>query len=145
MEELIKLTAAYVAALKAASIIHQLNHWTCKGDSFYGDHLLFERIYDSASDDIDKAAEKFIGLFGDECVDYKLQTTLLNSLLDKYKDEEPLQKSLNIEQNICDFTVQLYSCLEKCKKLTTGLDDTLSSICSNRETSIYLLKQRIKK
>ena len=143
MEDLKTVTAALVAALRAASIIHQNNHWLCKGPTFYGDHLLYERLYDSVSEDIDKVAEKFIGTLGGDCCDYNLQTKLLNSLLGKYADKECVEQSLAVEQDICDFIKKVYASLESNKKLTAGIDDTLSAVCSNRETSVYLLKQRI--
>jgi DNA-binding ferritin-like protein len=76
-----KVAALYIACLKAMTLIHQHNHWTTKGEDFYGDHLLFERIYKSAQENLDLAAEKFIGVLGEECMDYKLQADLLNKVL----------------------------------------------------------------
>ena len=99
MEKCSKVGALYIATLKAIALIHQHSHWTTKGAPFYGDHLLFERLYNSALKDLDLAAEKFMGLFGEEVLDYDLQTKLLHEVLSKYSDLEgsPAQMSVSIE------------------------------------------------
>ena len=101
MENHYKIAALYVASLKGIAIIHQHSHWITKGISFYGDHLLFERVYNSAIENADEAAEKFIGVFGEECLDYSLQNELLNKVLLKYNkfSGSPLAMSLAIEKD----------------------------------------------
>lgn len=143
MDKCCKMAALYVAYLKAMAQIHQHNHWLSKGDSFYGDHLLFERIYDSALEDLDKAAEKFIGIFGEECLDYAFQADLLNKVLCKYTklDGNTIEMSLTVEKDFVKLSKVAYDCFEKEDTLTLGLDDMIMSIASNREESIYLLKQ----
>jgi DNA-binding ferritin-like protein len=139
------MASLYVASLKSLAQIHQHNHWTTKGDSFYGNHLLFERIYDSALEDLDLAAEKFMGIFGEECLDYDLQVEFLNKVLTKYSDLEgsPVEMSLEIEKDVIKLCKDAYTCFEKEGKLTLGLDDMLMSIASNREEAVYLLKQSL--
>ena len=102
MDKCCKMAAVYIASYKALALIHQHNHWTTKGSSFYGDHLLFEKLYNKALEDLDLAAEKFMGIFGDECLDYSLQTNFLSKSLEHYKDLEgsPVEMSLAIEKDI---------------------------------------------
>lgn len=143
MDKCCKMAALYIASLKGMSLIHQHNHWTTKGKSFYGDHLLFKRLYDSAIEDMDKAAEKFIGVFGSECVSYDFQTDLLCKVLEKYSKFEgsPAQMSLAIEKDFIKFSKEAYDCFEKEGQLTLGMDDMIMAIASSREESVYLLKQ----
>lgn len=136
MDKCIKTAAAYIAALKAIYLIHQQNHWLSKGDNFYGNHLLFQRIYESAAKDLDLAAEKFVGLFGDECLDNNLQSKLLNDMLNKFQSN-----SLEIEKDFIKFSTTAYNCFKQEGKLTKGLDDMIMSVASNREESIYLLSR----
>lgn len=145
MDKCCKVAALYVATLKAMAQIHQHNHWLCKGDSFYGNHLLFKRLYDSTLEDLDKAAEKFIGVFGEECLDYNLQATLLNKVLCRYSELEGscAKMSLAIEKEFIKFSKSAYECFEKENTLTLGLDDMIMNIASNREESVYLLKQTL--
>ncbi len=145
MDKCSKVGALYVATLKALALIHQHNHWTTKGSSFYGDHLLFERLYKSTLENLDLAAEKFIGVFGDQCLSYDLQTELLAKVLSKYKNLEgsPAQMSLAAEKDLLKFSKDAYNCFEDEGKLTLGLDDMVMSIASEREEAVYLLQQSL--
>lgn len=146
MEKCFKVAALYVATLKAIALIHQHNHWTTKGAMFYGDHLLFERLYNSTLETLDGAAEKFIGIFGDECLDYDLQADLLHKVLLKYKnlDGSPAEMSLAAEKDFLKFSQEAYECFEKEERLTLGLDDMIMEIASKREDACYLLQQTLK-
>src|SRR5271154_7037890 len=110
MDKCSKVAALYIATLKAMALIHQHNHWTTKGNAFYGDHLLFERLYNSTLKDLDLAAEKFVGLMGDSCLDYDLQADLLHKVLLKYKNLEgsPGQLSLKTEEEFLKFSKDAY-------------------------------------
>lgn len=145
MEKCDKTAALYVASLKAISLIHQHSHWTTRGKAFYGDHLLFERLYKSVLENLDLAAEKFIGLFGDACLDYQLQADLLNKILLKYKNLEgkPMEMSLAIEKDFLKFSKDAYNCFEDEGRMTLGLDDMIMAIASDREGAVYLLQQAL--
>lgn len=146
MEKCFKVAALYVATLKALALIHQHNHWTTKGDMFYGDHLLFERLYNDTLENLDLAAEKFIGVFSDECLNYDLQADLLHKVLLKYKNLEgsPAEMSLAAEKDFLKFSREAYDCFEKEDRLTLGLDDMIMAIASKREEAAYLLQQTLK-
>lgn len=145
MDKCCKAAALYVASLKGMSLIHQQNHWVVKGKEFYGKHLLFERIYDSALENLDLAAEKFIGTFGVECVDYDLQSSFLTKVLNKYKNlkESPVEMSLAIEKDFIKYSKHAYDCFESEGKLSLGIDDMIMSIASDREEAVYLLQQSL--
>ncbi len=146
MDKCSKTAALYIATLKAIALVHQHSHWTTKGKPFYGDHLLFERIYKSSLEDLDLAAEKLMGLFGADCLDYQLQADLLNKVLLRYKglEGEPLAMSLAIEKDFLKFSKDAYNCFEEEGTLTLGLDDMVMAIASSREGAVYLLQQASK-
>lgn len=141
MDKCNKAAALFLAMLKAMALIHQHNHWTTKGQNFYGDHLLFERLYKSVSENIDATAEKFIGLFGYECLEYDLQASLLNKILAKYSNLEgsPINMSLAIEKDFIKYCKYAHTCFEDENKLTLGLDDMITAISGKREEAVYLL------
>jgi DNA-binding ferritin-like protein len=145
MEPDIKLTNLYVASLRAIYLIEQFAHWGTRGVSFYSDHLMFERLYQQAAKDADLAAEKFIGLFGEDAVDFKAQQEYLNKLLIKYEDHamEKLRLALTIEKDFVGFSKQVYDTFDKDGTLSLGLDDMFCQIASNHEGSIYLLQQAL--
>jgi DNA-binding ferritin-like protein len=146
MDKSNKVAALYIASLKGIALIHQHSHWTTRGAAFYGDHLLFERLYNSALKDLDLAAEKFMGLLGDVVLDYDLQAELLHKVLLKYKNLEgsPLEMSLIAEKDFLKFSKDAYNAFEDEGQLTLGLDDMVMAIASQREESVYLLQQALK-
>ena len=144
MDKLCQVAAMYIASLRAMLLIHQQNHWVSKGESFYGDHLLFQRLYESAGESADLAAEKFVGLLGVEVLDYDTQTQFLNKVLDRYAHLEgsPAELSMAIEKEFLKLSQGVYDAFEEADTLSLGLDDCIMSIASKREVSIYLLQQR---
>jgi DNA-binding ferritin-like protein len=144
MDKCIKVACIYISTLKAIYIINQQNHWLSKGTSFYSSHLLFQRIYEKAQENLDLAAEKFIGLFGEEVVNYTMQAEFLKKILLRYSNLSFFEQSLKIEEDFIKFSKQAYDCFEKEGKLSLGLDDMIMAIASDREESVYLLKQSTK-
>ena len=144
--ELKEYCAKYIAFLRALYLIHQNHHWVVSGSSFYGNHLLFERIYKSAAENADLAAEKFIGLFGSSILDIENQSSLIADVMKKNSssnlgDIELVKNSLQAEQEFLSFADEFYAKLESDGKLSMGADDALMSISSERESAVYLLTQ----
>ena len=52
------------ACLRAAHHLYLTLHWQAKGPTFYGDHLLFERLYSARAEEIDGLAELIAGTYG---------------------------------------------------------------------------------
>lgn len=141
MERVEELCCYYVALLRTLYLVHQNHHWITKGKNFYGNHLLFERIYKTAQEDADLAAEKFIGLYGTETLDLHAQAQMIGRTLESFSSGDPVQTSLEAEKKFLDFSEKFYTLLDREDKLTLGLDDMIMSISSNREGAVYLLKQ----
>lgn len=145
MDKSCKIGAMYIATLKALALIHQHSHWTTNGTPFYGDHLLFMRLYEDTLETLDLAAEKFIGLFGDKCLDYDLQADLLHKIMQRYSKFEgsPHEMSLAAEKDFLNFSKEAYNALEDDGAMTLGLDDMLMAIASKHEEFCYLLQQAL--
>lgn len=137
----------YVSYLRALYLIHQNNHWQCKGPNFYSNHLLLQRIYESASEQTDMAAEKAIGLFGNEIMNLSAHTKLAYEIAAKYdsknyQSKNPhIESSLEAEEDFIKFSQRFYDYLKNNQEMTLGLDDLIMSIANSREEAIYLLKQ----
>lgn len=143
MEKCCQIAGLYLATLRAIYFIHQQNHWLSKGNDFYGNHLLFQRLYESAQADADTAAEKFIGLLGEDGLDLSFQADLLHKILKRYQglSGNPLQMSLAIEKEFLKLSKDAYDGFETEGVMTLGLDDMIMAIASKREESVYLLQQ----
>jgi DNA-binding ferritin-like protein len=141
-----------LAYLKFLYNVHQTHHWISKGDSFYGDHLLFQRIYESTQEDIDSVAEKSIGLGATSSVDLVLQTKQLSKLVQGYgmastlpSPTELVKRSYLAEMTFLKVVAHLAEHMKECGILTRGLDNMLQGIEDKHEGHVYLLKQRMMK
>lgn len=136
--------AKYIASLRSLYLLHQQAHWMTNGSSSYAYHLLFERIYKTAAENADLAAEKFIGVFGREFLGVEKQSTLIQELLGKYSTTSKfVEHSLQAEKDFLKFSQEFYNELKAQNKMTLGVDDAIMSIASDRETAVYLLKQSL--
>jgi len=136
--------------LKYLAMLHQNHHWTTKGDPFYGDHLLFSRLYDAVADEIDSVAEKAVGLGSTANVDLTLQTSQVMKLINGYsmqstipQGSELAKKSHNAEMTFLKVTERLVESLRESGLLTRGLDNLIAGIEDTHESHCYLLKQKV--
>jgi DNA-binding ferritin-like protein len=133
--------------LRAASFIHQTNHWQTNGQAFYGDHLLFERLYSESQKGIDELAERIVGSVGAEAVDAKGQAMLVQACVDRCFGQmtvNPAELSLIAESGVLTAIVMTQKALEGTGTLSPGTSNLLEGIYDTHEVFTYLLKQRIK-
>ena len=135
--------------LRHLALLHQTHHWQAKGDPFYGDHLLFERLYGGVSGEIDQIAEKAVGLSGPESVEMQLQVSQLQRLLQGVgtsstipQSSELAQRPLAAEMNFIKSVEILMTMMQETGQMTKGLDNLLAGILDTHEGHVYLLKQR---
>lgn len=140
-----KLLSEYVGMLRGLAIIHQTSHWLCRGDTYYEKHLLFERLYNSVSEDLDLAAEKLIGVFGVKFLDPQEHVEYAKKLVDEYNEKDFTERGLAAEVAFLTFSEELYEKIKESGDMSLGLDDMIMSIASNHEENIYLLKQQASK
>ena len=125
--------------------VEQNAHWTSRGTGFYGDHLLFQRLYESAQENADLAAEKFLGVFGKPALDYDLQNEMISGVIAKYSHlkDNPVKQSLTLERDFIKFAEKAFKAIEEADLMTLGIDDAMALISDKREESIYLLQQTL--
>lgn len=133
----IDLMSLYVAYLRALYQIHQNNHWKTKGN--YGNHLLFQRLYEAVQEMADGAAEKTIGVFGD----LNVSPEKIAEITEKFSTEDPVVSSLKAEKGFQALSTMVYDELEKADLLTLGIDDMIMSNANTSETHCYLLQQSL--
>jgi DNA-binding ferritin-like protein len=132
------------------SQVHQTHHWIAKGDSFYGDHLLFERLYSATSTEIDLIAEKSIGLGGADNVNLALQLNQIARMAQNYgmastipQPSELARRSMIVEVGFLRCVAHCVEQLREQGQMTRGLDNMLAGIEDVHEGHVYLLKQRV--
>lgn len=143
MEKCCQIANLYIATLRSIYLVEQHCHWMFKKN--YGDHLLFQRLYEGAQENADLAAEKCIGVLGNDAVDYDMQCDFIKKIYSKYSNlkDEPLKQALTIEKGFLALSKEAFDFWEKDGKMTLGLDDAVCLIASKREESCYLLQRAL--
>lgn len=139
-----ELLSGLLSILWFLRIQHQQIHWVSKGPSYYGDHLLFARLYETVDGELDQLAEKLIGLDGPVAHMAGPQGALLVAAQFAKFDTIPdlVVRALKSEEMFLSCLQKAYDTLSESDDLTMGLDDLLQALASTHETHVYLLQQR---
>jgi DNA-binding ferritin-like protein len=138
------MMSLYVVFLRALYQVHQQNHWEAQD---YGQHLLFERIYEGIKEMADEAAEKTIGLFGDLTKQEKISSIASQFAHSKFKREGKMKyaaSSLRAEIAFQKYATYVYKTLKESEDFTLGLESLIADQISKSEVHSYLLKQILK-
>jgi len=135
--------------LRYLTFVHQTHHWTAKGDPFFGDHKLFEQLYDQVVEDIDTVAEKAVGLGNEQNVNMMLQIKQLGTLCNAYGSPQTVphsndlaKTSLIAEWNFLKIVKIAEDSMKQNDTWTPGVSNMLQGLFDIHEKHIYLLKRR---
>jgi DNA-binding ferritin-like protein len=139
--------AVLLAAVRTLSFIHQQNHWCAKGKEYYGDHLLFMRLYETVDKEIDILAEKIVGLSSEGFVLLRSQCKHMHAFVELMGEElsdtsKGYKTSFQAELIFAALISEVFTILEQSGLLTPGLEQCLGTIMDTHEGNVYLLKQR---
>lgn len=135
-----------LATLQAAALVHQTNHWSTRGSTFYGDHLLFERLYSESQELIDQVAEKAIGSGEVAWIDVVELANVTAGIVVAMRasiPEAPDRASISLaaEAFVLDELKRTLDGYENEGKLTPGISNLLEGVADKHESFVYLLKQ----
>ena len=131
-----------LGALRAQYLMYQTAHWQTKGPAYYGNHLLFQRLYGSVQVEIDAVAEKLVGYTGIDSVNLPVQIELIEKYCSRWCQIENLhERGLQSEKDMQKLFKATYENLKAQGSLPLGLDDWLMATASAHETNTYLLQQ----
>lgn len=137
-----------LALLRAVYSLHQAHHWDSKGPTYYGDHLLFQRLYEGITPEIDAVAERAVGAGGE--VEYVSQSSVKTQILSNFEKQEReaartvspadarVVASLEAEKTLLAFIDQVLA-----SGASQGTQNLLQGIADKHEGHVYLLQQRL--
>jgi len=136
-----------LALLRTLRWHYHTTHWRVQGKNFYGDHLMFERLYKgdpSLDDEIDTLGEKMVSLYGRDVVTSQAIWPEATRSLEAVASQScPYRQALMLEQEVQQTLKSAHDSLKSEGRLTAGMDDYLIALANERDTAIYLLKQRL--
>ena len=140
---------ALVGVLRAASVVHQSHHWQTYGHSYYGDHLLFDRLYNDSLGFIDSVAERSVGTGGRDLVNPKVQANLVQIMVHfwchpgRENPRSMVDVSLYVERCVLECLKSAKERLSSQGALSEGTDNLLQGVADKHEEFVYLLQQRV--
>ncbi len=128
-----------LSLLRALYWNYQTSHWQAKK---YDHHLLFQRLYENVSKEVDTMAEKLVGYFNEKSVDNEDSIKRTQTWIKKWNSiSDPINRSIESEQDFQRIIKHAYDTIEANDDLHLGLDDFLMSLSSDHDTNLYLLQQ----
>lgn len=140
-KEACKLLSLYLAFVRALYILHQQNHWLAVQ---YGDHLLFQRLYEETQEAVDEAAEKTLGLCNTIILNCQEFDIVKKFFVKAVSRKSLMESSLKAEEAFIEFANKLTEHLKNKDQMTLGLEDMIPSHVNMSESHIYLLQQSLK-
>lgn len=142
LETVVEQLQWLLSCLRAQYWNYQQSHWQTGGIAAYGDHLLFQRLYESVVEHVDTLAEKMVGTFGPDAVDGLDLGAKFEFWIKRWSDEEDHHsRGLMSEESFQKCCRRTYDTLKNSGVLSLGMDDFLMGIASDHETNEYLLGQ----
>jgi DNA-binding ferritin-like protein len=139
--------AGFLAVTEALQMLAHSHHWQTKGENFYGDHLLYQRLYQDVQAEIDLVGEKLIGVSQDVgLTNYFKRVKAMEMFLKAvtHSDQPYIVVTHDAELAYVRMGGELMDQLEQAGLLTRGLEQMLGNILDKHEEHIYLLEQRVK-
>ena len=139
----LEILTCLLGVLRAMKWNYWNSHWMVKGNPYYGDHLLFERLYGEDIDDqIDTLAEKIVA-YDANILSGPLMRSAFNKFLDKHQaNTDSFSRALEMEASFQQVVRKTYQEVKNSGNLSLGMDDFLMSAANQRETALYLITQR---
>lgn len=137
--------AVWLGFIRGLGMIHQTHHWQTSGDSFYGDHLMFERFYKAVQDEVDTIGEKIAGIDSPKLTNCFFQLRHIHNFVKKVnsKTDNLLLVSLAAEIVFIETGELITERLKDEGLLTSGIANMLGDILDRHESHVYLLNQRL--
>lgn len=131
-----------LAALRAAFIVYRNAHWQVRGPNYYGNHLLFQRLYEETQLQVDRLAEQIVGTWGSEALGGEGDVEIVERWVSEMsRGQDPLKNSLEAATTSRDMLSKAYDALKESGQMTIGWDDLLMALASEKDQHVYLLQQ----
>ena len=128
-----------VSCLQSLFVSYQCAHWSTKGPNAYGNHLLFQRLYEEVEGLKDGMAEKYIGLTGLPIHPLRFNREVMlhtDRWVDAPTQEEGTRAAVTHALSCFE---NAYQKIKALNLMSLGLDDYIMSTCNQLETHVYML------
>lgn len=139
-----RLLCDVLGCLRSQYLSYQTSHWQVVGQSFYGNHLLFQRLYKSVREQVDQLAEKLVGYLGREVVGLDHQIKHIAGYTMRWSQIDCHHKrGLQSEADLQAALKRAYDGIKQVNAMTLGLDDWIMATANAHDENEYLLQQAL--
>lgn len=135
-----------LAHLRALQWLYTSAHWNSRGPNSYGDHLLYQRLYEGLGESIDQLGERYVAYYGPfDPVGVSNRASGLVADFRRAVEQMAVPVShllLLLEQQTQKMIRVAWKANQESSDMSLGLDDYLMALANNRDEAVYLLKQR---
>lgn len=137
------LIAVHVA-LEVEQLLFHAYHWRSKGKDYYGDHLLYQRLYLARAEEIDRIGEVLVPIGGENAVAPLVTITGMHDLATRVEATPgpDAQRGLALVTETLRRINDANALLGK-ENLSLAINNVLAGIADKHLEALYLLKQRV--
>jgi DNA-binding ferritin-like protein len=131
------------ANLRAEHQLFWAYHWRAKGSPYYGDHLLFQRLYEARLPEIDRLAETLMAVGGPAAVEPMRSWEAVKAVIESAEriQGSDTRKSIAVVQDTLHKLEQANAAVGA-SKYPLAVNNVLAGIADAQLTALYLLQQR---
>jgi DNA-binding ferritin-like protein len=143
MNPLVLALSQVWANLRAEHQLFWTYHWRSKGRDYYGDHLLYQRLYEARVLEIDRMAEVLMALGGPASVDPMRSWAAVNQTIAATESRQgaDVNKSIAVVSDTLN-KIEAADVQARQSRFPLAVNNVLAGIADKHLEALYLLKQR---
>jgi DNA-binding ferritin-like protein len=131
--------------LRAEQQLFWTYHWRSKGVDYYGDHLLFQRLYEARTAEIDRMGEVIMAIGGPKWVDPTISYAAQMDVVRRAESMKGASDPAKAASVVADTLQKIELANEKINEapFPLAVNNVIAGIADTHLESLYLLKQRM--
>jgi DNA-binding ferritin-like protein len=144
MSPVVNALIAVHVALEGEKLLFHAYHWRSKGEDYYGDHLLYERLYKARKKEIDRIGEVLMAVAGANSVAPSVTITGMLDLSNRVERSAgtDAQRALLLVEETLHRINDANGLLGK-EPYALAINNVLAGFADTHLEALYLLKQRV--
>jgi DNA-binding ferritin-like protein len=144
MSPVVNALIAVHVALEVEQMLFHAYHWRSKGQDYYGDHLLYQRLYLARAEEIDRIGEVLMAVGGADSVVPSVTVTGMLDLVNRTEKvgNSDAERGLLLVEETLHRINDANNLLGK-EAYALAVNNVLAGFSDKHLEALYLLRQRV--
>jgi DNA-binding ferritin-like protein len=144
MSPVVNALIAVHVALEVEQMLFHAYHWRSKGQDYYGDHLLYQRLYQDRAEEIDRIGEVLMAVGGADSVVPSVTVTGMLDLVNRTEKvgNSDAERGLLLVEETLHRINDANNLLGK-EAYALAVNNVLAGFSDKHLEALYLLRQRV--